>query len=79
MDPTAIMEQPSGFYAWIMEYGQIVAFLAQIIYWTGMLVLLFYAVWQFKRWVNFQLGTGRSGKLRDADADEKPSVDEFVE
>jgi hypothetical protein len=82
MDPNLIAEQPSGFYAWIMQYGQVVAFVAQMVYWAGMLVLLFYAVWQYKRWVNFQLGTGRSGQLRDADDEalaDKPSVDEFVE
>lgn len=48
-----------------MQYGQIIAFFAQIAYWVIMLVLLGYAVWQYKRWVNYQLGTGRSGKLRE--------------
>ncbi len=86
MDPTLISEQPSGFYAWIMQYGQVVAFVAQIVYWLAMIMLLAYAVAQYKRWVNYQLGTGKSGKLRKADAtDDKKaagkgvSVDEFVE
>lgn len=79
MDPSFIMEEPGGFYAWVMDYGQIVVFFGQLIYWLGILVLLFYAVWQFKRWVNFQLGTGRSGKLRTGETQETPSVDEFVE
>ena len=94
MDPTLVSAEPAGLYGWIMSNGQIIAFFAQIIYWFGMLLLLFYAVWQYKRWVNFQLGIGRSGKLRDAadasgdggakpnDAAGKgaePSVDEFVE
>lgn len=86
MDPTLIAEQPTGFIAWIMANGQIVAFFAQLIYWMGMLVLLGYAVWQYKKWVNFQLGIGKSGQLRaegDTPAAEskavKPSVDEFVE
>jgi hypothetical protein len=50
----------------------------------GILIIGFYAVWQYKRWVNFQLGTGRSGKLRtEPEAVEEPaakvSVEEFVE
>jgi hypothetical protein len=72
-----IAAEPTGLYGWILANGQIIAFFAQLVYWIGILVLLFYAVWQYKRWVNFQLGTGRSGKLK-GDAD-KPKVDEFVE
>lgn len=90
MDPSLIAEQPGGLYGWILQYGQVVAFIAQLIYWVGILVLLGYAVAQFKRWVNFQLGTGRSGALRSGatpesqgeaeDAgEEKPSVEEFVD
>lgn len=77
-----------------MANGQVVAFIAQIAYWLAMVILLGYAVWQYKRWVNFQLGTGRSGKLRtdnvlDEDGDGTPAtptdkkkaipVEEFVE
>lgn len=82
-------EQPGGFIGWVLEYGQIVAFIAQIFYWAGILLLLGYAVWQFKRWVNFQLGTGRSGQLRTGDAGapvatvptekKSVSVEEFVD
>jgi hypothetical protein len=86
MDPAVVAQQPTGLYAWIMANGQMIAFFTQIIYWLGMLVLIGYAVWQYKRWVNFQLGTGKSGKRKEADATEgeKPeskgtSVDEFVE
>jgi len=79
MDPTLVSAEPTGFYGWIMQYGQVIAFVAQIIYWMGMLLLLFYAVWQYKRWVNFQLGTGRSGKLKQADSKEEVSVEEFVD
>ena len=80
---------PGGFIAWIMQYGSVIAFIAQIVYWLGMLVLLFYAVWQYKRWVNFQLGIGRSGQLRNdlpasddffaAPVADEPNVDEFVD
>ena len=81
-----VTSEATGLYAWIMTNGQMVAFFAQLIYWLGMLVLLAYAVWQYKRWVNFQLGTGKSGKLKEAEATEgekaeskSVSVDEFVE
>jgi len=73
-------------YAWLMQNGQMIAFFAQLIYWFGMLILVGYAVVQYKRWVNYQLGTGRSGKLKDeapaedAKSESKSvSVDEFVE
>jgi hypothetical protein len=93
MDPNAVLgAQPasSGFIDWITQYGNIVAFLAQILYWVAIVVLLAYAVVQYKRWVNYQLGTGRSGKLRTdratIDADDAPptvkqpvSIEEFVE
>lgn len=84
MDGMMVAEQPAGFIGWIMEYGQIVAFVAQIVYWLAMVVLIGYAVWQYKKWVNFQLGIGKSGQLR-ADhapaAEEKSSVsvEQFVE
>jgi hypothetical protein len=96
MDPNAaaVAAQPatSGFVDWITQYGNIVAFVGQILYWVALIVLLAYAVAQYKRWVNFQLGTGKSGRLRTGeatDADEAPakkqkpaksvSVEEFVE
>jgi membrane protein implicated in regulation of membrane protease activity len=95
MDPTLVSEQPGGLYGWIMQYGQVVAFVAQMIYWLAMIVLLAYAVVQYKRWVNYQMGVGKSGKLRKAEeagagketkavGAAKPgskgvSVDEFVE
>jgi hypothetical protein len=77
MDPT-LVSQPGGFYGWILQYGQVIAFIAQMVYWMGILVLLGYAVWQYKRWVNFQLGTGRSGKLREGES-ESVDVNEFVD
>lgn len=84
MDPTMIAEQPTGLVGWIMVNGQVVAFIAQILYWLAMTVLLAYAVWQYKRWVNYTLGVGRSGKLRSGEdvepkTDKKVSVEEFVE
>ena len=89
MDPNAIAaaQQPAGgLIEWITAYGNIVAFFAQMLYWFALVVLLAYAVVQYKRWVNYTLGTGRSGKLRtgESSAPAKPaekavSVEEFVE
>jgi len=84
MDVTAAT-QTTGFLAWINSYGSLVAFFVQIIYYIGMVVLIGYAVFQYKRWVNFQLGTGRSGQLRTGEhapaAEEKAAiaVEDFVE
>jgi hypothetical protein len=78
--------EESHMVTWISTYGNIVYFFVQLIYWIGILILLAYAVAQYKRWVNFQLGTGRSGALRqDASSGEgeaegsEVSVEEFVE
>jgi hypothetical protein len=76
---------PTGLTAWVMTNGQIVFFFAQIAYWFFIVVFLGYAVAQFKRWVNYQLGTGHSGQLRvpskdeQIDAETEVSIEEFVE
>ena len=69
MEP--ISYEPSGIFKWAMSQGQVLLFFSQVFYWLAIAisivvitVLLFYAVWQYKRWVNYQLGVGRSGKLR---------------
>ena len=83
MDPSLIAEQPTGFMGWFLQYGQVLYILTNIVFWIGMLILVGYAVAQYKRWVNYQLGTGRSGALRadkaEETAAEKPSVEEFVD
>jgi hypothetical protein len=85
MDGMMIEQPPAGLLGWIAEYGNAVYFMAQLAYWLLMLFLLGYAVWQYKRWVNFQLGVGRSGKLRTdvespaEDSKQAVSVEEFVE
>ena len=70
-----------------MANGQILMFFAQMAYWFFMVVFLGYAVAQYKRWVNYQLGTGPSGRLRTAEkqsaakpeAKSEISIEEFVE
>ena len=78
----------TALYNWIMINGQMIAFFAQLVYWIGILVIGFYAVWNYKKWVNYQMGVGRSGQLRAEQESAAPapvetksdvSVDEFVE
>ena len=68
---------------WVAQNSQMIFFFAQIAYWFFMVVFFGYAVAQFKRWVNFQLGTGHSGQLRDDDdtydSKDTVNVDEFVD
>ncbi len=66
---------------WIIANGQMLLFFAQIAYWFFMVLFVGYAVVQYKRWVNFELGVGRSGQLKGAagaKADDV-AVEEFVE
>ncbi len=90
MDPNVLAAQPApnALLDWITAYGNVVAFFAQILYWVAIVVLFAYAVVQYKRWVNYQLGTGKSGKLRTGGAagdtaapkaDSAVSIEEFVE
>jgi len=83
----AAVAQPGALTTWVVTYGQVVYFFAQIAYWFFIVVFLGYAVAQFKRWVNYQLGTGPSGRLRIAEkeaaaspkAKSEISIEEFVE
>ena len=91
MDPNVLAAQPApnALLDWITQYGNVVAFFAQLVYWLAIVVLFAYAVVQYKRWVNYQLGTGRSGKLRTGGANsdvaapkakkQAVSIEEFVE
>ena len=69
--------------AWLVNNGSMIFYFAQLIYWIVTLVLLTYAVFQFKRLVNFQLGIGKSGQLPGAGGgaakQSEVSVEEFVE
>ncbi len=73
--------ESGGLVDWVNNYGNVVYFFGQLLFWLGLLLFIGYAVFQYKRWVNYQLGIGKSGELRkaaEADA-EKVSVDQFVE
>ena len=78
--------ESGGLVDWVNNYGNVVYFFGQVLFWLGLLIFLGYAVFQYKRWVNYQLGTGKSGELRKAETDatatsdaKKVSVDQFVE
>jgi len=73
-----IYSESGGLIDWVNNYGNVVYFFGQILFWLGLLIFLGYAVFQYKRWVNYQLGTGKSGELRKAQKDEV-SVDQFVD
>ena len=79
-----IYSESGGLIDWVNNYGNVVYFFGQILFWLGLLIFLGYAVFQYKRRVNYQLGTGKSGELRKAEKDattdtEKVSVDQFVD
>lgn len=83
MDPNAVAAastaaaQPA-LLIWIQTYGQYVAFFAQIIFWAGILLFTGYAVWTYKRYVNFLMGVGHSGQLR-LDAEEEDAAQDIID
>ena len=85
MDPNLISApaQPA-LLVWIQTYGNVVLFIAQILYWAGLLVFAGYFVATYKRYTNFQMGLGSfapgAGEKKDSETkSEKVSVEEFVE
>lgn len=57
---------PTGFYGWILQYGGILQLFVQMLYWIGMVALLAFAVTQYKRWVDHQLGAKEDSDLPSA-------------
>lgn len=85
------VEAPSGLTAWIAQYGQIVFFFAQLVFWLLLVAVLAWAAFEFRRLVNHMVGASPAGDEAGA-ADEtieseteaaaggkKVSVEEFVE
>jgi hypothetical protein len=87
VDPNLIVDQQPQVETFQMKFQEVLYYLgpiAQVLYWLGMLLFVGYAVWQFKRWVNFQMGVGKSGQLSSQNAaensaDKSVKVEEFVE
>ncbi len=48
----------SGFVTWILQYGQIIAFFAQLIYWIVIAAVAVWATMLFKRLVDYRTGAG---------------------
>ena len=73
----AAVGEPTGFTAWIMENGQIVAFIGQILFWLVLSVASLWAAAVFHRYVNFMMRDVTSETA--AEAEKTVSVEEFVE
>ena len=76
MDPSAVAA-PTGLVGWIMENGQIVAFIGQMVFWFVLSVASLWAAAVFHRYVNFMMRDATSEKTPDAE--KTVSVEEFVE
>jgi hypothetical protein len=79
MDPTAAAAAaaPTGLVGWIMANGQIVLFIAQLLFWLVLGVASVWAAATFNRYVKFVM----NGPVADETpaAEEKVSIEEFVE
>jgi hypothetical protein len=79
MDPTAAAAAaaPTGIVGWILANGQIVLFVAQLLFWLALGVAAVWAAVVFNRYVRFVM----SGPVVDETpaAEEKISIEEFVE
>jgi hypothetical protein len=76
MDPT-VAAAPTGFVAWIMANGQVVAFIGQLAFWLVLAVASVWATFTFHRYVNFMIGAPKPAETPVAE--ETVSVEEFVE
>jgi hypothetical protein len=66
---------PGGFVGWVLQYGQIVAFIAQLLYWIVIAAMAVWATMLFKRLVDFRTGVVAGGV-----AEKEPvKVEEFTD
>jgi hypothetical protein len=80
MDPTAAAAAPTGLTAWILANGQIVAFIAQLLFWLVLGVASIWAAAILNRYVNFMMRDAETTETVEiSDAEETVSVEEFVE
>jgi hypothetical protein len=67
---------PGGLLGFLTQYGQIIAFFAQLLYWLVLAAVSVYAVLLFKRYVDALTG----GKAPAAPAEKKSvSVEDFTD
>ena len=69
--------EPTGFTAWILANGQIVAFVGQLLFWLVLAVASLWAAAVFHRYVNFMMRDAEDTETPEADT--SVSVEEFVE
>ena len=79
MDPSAAAAAaaPTGLVGWILANGQIVLFIAQLLFWLVLSIASIWAAATFNRYVKFVM----RGTVADEApaAEEKVSIEEFVE
>ena len=69
---------------WLTNYGQVILFFAQVIYWLVVCVAAIWAVLVFRKYVDAKISrwVGESGEATippPPPATQKPSIDEFVD
>jgi hypothetical protein len=79
MDPSAAaaVAAPSGVVGWILANGQIVLFVAQLLFWLALAVAAVWAAVVFNRYVKFVMHDSVADETPAAE--EKVSIEEFVE
>jgi hypothetical protein len=75
--------QSSGLIAWLSQYGQMILFFAQLLFWLAVAIAALWSTLLFKRLVEAKTDkVGVAEAPTDAEAkpaDEKPNVDDFVD
>ncbi len=72
--------ETGGFMGWIQQYGQIVLFVAQLLFWLVLSVAALWSTLLFKKLVDARTGsTEIVVAAADASAKPKPAVDDFVD
>ena len=75
-----VVESQGGLIGWVQQYGNIVFFFGQIVFWVVIAAAAGYAALLYKRYVDFITGTVKSDESVEIEsADAAVAVDEFVE
>ncbi len=74
------VESTGGFMGWIQQYGQLVLFFAQMLFWLALAVAALWSTMLFKKLVDARTtSTEAVVATVEPASSEKPSVDEFVD
>ncbi len=77
-----MMGAPTGFEAQFQQFVYYAGPIIQLLYWAVMIVAALWAVYLFKRWVDFQVGSGEEGAPESSDVESSAGsvdVEEFVD